>query len=203
MSQLPLWSGEFGTRYTETNNDLDFFNKRLPFWIRIMFSGVRIDSVLEIGCNRGHNLRVINEFAQTLKSRGYDPQWKLYGVEPNPVAAQLARESVPPATIWNQSAFDPIEGTFDLVFTSGVLCHMDNDECSRTLEVMAEHSNGLLLSAEYYCSLWRKRQYRQNAEIFMRPYDRIGQVCGWKILDCDQLPKSQGFDNVYFWLWQK
>src|SRR3990167_6865752 len=97
--QLDYWVGSIGDTYTEENNDVGYFNKRLRFWSNRLFT-LNIESILEVGCNRGHNLRLIKSFHLLLAK-----PIRLFGIEPNKSAAVMASEY---ATIANQSCLVPI-----------------------------------------------------------------------------------------------
>jgi len=56
--QLEVWEGEFGKAYTD-RNVIDW-RTRLPAFQQ-MLGGLPIKRVLEVGCNRGHNLVCLAE----------------------------------------------------------------------------------------------------------------------------------------------
>lgn len=76
-------------------------------------------SVLELGCGAGRNLAALRRrWALT----------RLYGVDINAQACAAAREAVPDATITEMDlyALDPTQpGAFDVLFTCGVLGHIE------------------------------------------------------------------------------
>ena len=51
--QVKVWEGEFGVAYTDRNT-IDY-RTRLPAF-RSILSELSIKQVLEVGCDRGHNL---------------------------------------------------------------------------------------------------------------------------------------------------
>ena len=56
--QLEVWQGEFGVAYTDRN--LVDWRLRLPAF-RQMLDGLSLQRIVEVGCNRGHNLVLLTE----------------------------------------------------------------------------------------------------------------------------------------------
>ena len=113
--QLTTWEGELGSAYTDRN--VVDWHARLPAFRR-MLEGLPIGRILEVGCNRGHNLLALLEFL------GQDCE--IVGVEPNPYALELARAASTKIGALSGHVGDiPFrDGYFDLVFTAGVLIHI-------------------------------------------------------------------------------
>jgi len=57
-NQLQAWKGDFGKAYTD-RNVIDW-QRRAPAFQK-MFEGLALDRVLEVGCNRGHNLPAVRQ----------------------------------------------------------------------------------------------------------------------------------------------
>ena len=71
--QLGAWSGEFGKQYTERNQIS--WEARKPHFEGIV-KGLSLGSVLEVGCNRGHNLVALQSIVGEGTAR--------VGIEPMP-----------------------------------------------------------------------------------------------------------------------
>lgn len=108
-TQLDAWRGDFGVAYTQRNQ---------PDW-RTRVEGFRrlipgdVTSVLEVGCNRGHNLLA-------LRALGIDVR----GVEPQDFARGIAENDgldVHDGTVYDTRCTN---NSFDLVLVSGVLTHV-------------------------------------------------------------------------------
>ena len=56
--QLQMWSGEFGKQYAD-RNPVDW-REVVPF-LQPIVEGLVLERVLEVGCNRGHNLVALRE----------------------------------------------------------------------------------------------------------------------------------------------
>lgn len=138
MKQLNRWKDSFGDEYTR-RNVIDW-RARVPIFERIM-GGLEIDSVLEVGCNRGHNLLAIYDIIGDRT---------IYGIEPNRYARSLAqREGL---DVIDGSVCDiPFkDGYFDLVFTYGVLIHVPEHLLPCALNELYTVSGQYILLAEYF-----------------------------------------------------
>ena len=92
--QLQHWSGEFGNEYTDRN--VEESSRRLPVFLEIL-SGLRLDRVLEVGCNRGYNLVTISELLSDVD---------LFAIEPNSYALDIAGRSSPRAKVLPGNVFE-------------------------------------------------------------------------------------------------
>ena len=140
--QSDIWSGDFGDDYTDRNK-INYRNNLKVFIdvITALKNKYHDYSVLEIGCNKGHNLTA-------LKFLGFK-QVNIIGVDINDYALRLAREdghNVINENILNLS-FD--NNTFDLVFTMGVLIHISPDDIDKAVKEMCRVSKKYILAMEY------------------------------------------------------
>ncbi|MHA1486641.1 MAG: hypothetical protein ACTSSC_05670, partial [Promethearchaeota archaeon] len=55
------WSGDFGIRYTIRNKIIP--GKLVPFYKKAL-KDLEVERILEVGCNRGHNLKAISYCGQ-------------------------------------------------------------------------------------------------------------------------------------------
>src|SRR5450755_1422866 len=111
-----FWAGEFGTAYTERNVPTP--TGRMPFFGDILRLAPGVRSVCELGANRGHNLIALQSL---------DPSLRVTGVELNPSAfSMLFSLSGVTAVQSSVQNYEPGE-RFDLVFTCGVLIHINPD----------------------------------------------------------------------------
>ena len=194
--QLEVWEGEFGTAYTDRN--LVDWRVRLPAF-RQMLEGLPIHSILELGCNRGHNL---------LALAGLLPEAEIVGLEPNRHALQIARASGSGFSALQGQALDiPFrDGTFDLVFTAGVLIHIPLDVLPAALKEIFRVSRRYVLAVEYYAEKETLIPYRGHDDLlwkrdFLRHYQAL----------CPELTLQRrghwgaedGFDRTHWWLMEK
>ena len=118
--QEEFWSGEFGDEYITRNSSADLLAANLHFFSHATSNMSTVNSVLEIGCNVGMNIRALNLLL---------PNTKVTGIEINKKAADIARTISSNNIIINDSvlSYNPSE-KYDLVFTKGVLIHINPDQ---------------------------------------------------------------------------
>src|SRR3990167_10812992 len=150
-SQLKHWTGQFGKTYTDRNNlgvqgmqDLakkNFGHSQSQLY-RQLFQGIRINTVLEVGCNVGYQLGILKKLK---------PNYKLTGVEPQAYALKLARKNYPQITFVKGNIFNlPFpDNSFDLVFTKGVLIHIHPQDLLRGLKEIHRVSKHFIAGLEY------------------------------------------------------
>lgn len=196
--QLEYWQGKFGDEYIKRNSDLRLFSKRRPFFKKLLSAHPDISSILEVGCNIGGNLHVL----QSINS-----QLRLSGIEPNEQAVKAAQKNLPKALISHTTVFDVRgENLYDLVFTSGVLIHIADKDFKKALQTINRLSRKYILSIEYYASARQPIQYRDLTDaLFKRPYDKEWLAINKQltIIDSGFLDMSSGFDNCHWWLFKK
>lgn len=196
--QLDAWRGEFGCAYTDRN--VEDWRVRLPVFTSIV-EGFPIRSALEVGCNRGHNLIA---FANLL---GEDAQ--VVGIEPNRHAQRIARASSDRISVLEGNAYDlPFkDGTFDLVFTAGVLIHVSLADLPCALSEIHRVSKRHILALEYFAEEETVIPYRGNDELlwkrnFLKHYQM--QFPDLQLRREGFLgPEKQSWDSHTWWLLEK
>lgn len=195
--QLDYWRGKFGDDYILRNSGMDVFYRRKKFFERIV-KETNPTTILEIGCNIGGNLKIISEI---------DPEIQLFGIEPNKKALEIARKNSPNAKITEKSVFElSKKSKFDLVFTSGVLIHIADNDLKKALVKIYEASLKYILAIEYYALERITIPYRGLSDaLFKRPYDMeyLNLFPNLGVIHQGFLTKSQGFDDCIFWLFEK
>ena len=157
--QLSVWGDEFGKAYTD-RNVIDW-RTRLPAFQQ-MLDELPIKRVLEVGCNRGHNLVALAELL------GEDTE--VVGVEPNQYALELARASSVKVAALHGHAFDlPFkDGYFDLVFTAGVLIHIPLADLPTALTEIYRVSKRYILAIEYFAEEETVIHYRDHDDLLWK-----------------------------------
>ena len=192
-----LWSGEFGDQYVDRNAAAD--EGRRPFWVERM-EKLRPSSVLEIGCNVGGNLVWIAEAV------GGE---RVAGVDVNEKALNILRERVPGVDAREASATAlPFEdGSFDLVFTTGVLIHQDPGALEQVMREIVRVSGRYVLCGEYYAEELTEVPYRgQEGALFKRDFGGLYQELfpELELVDEGFLPRGEGsWDDVTWWVFEK
>jgi pseudaminic acid biosynthesis-associated methylase len=142
VDEEALWRGSFGDRYTERNRRTDLIASDTALFTRILAQAPGVASVLELGSNVGLNLSAI---------AGILPDASLSAVEINERAAEDLRKRLPDVDLHVTSilGFDPAS-TWDLVFTKGVLIHIDPARLPHVYELMYRATSRYVVVAEYY-----------------------------------------------------
>ncbi|WP_323147794.1 pseudaminic acid biosynthesis-associated methylase [Pseudomonas oryzihabitans] len=161
-AQERFWQGEFGDAYVDRNAGAAAVASSLAFFGRALARAGTLDSVLELGSNRGLNLQAL---------RALLPHAQLQGVELNGKACTLAR-ALEVAEIWEGSLFDyAVTAAFDLAFTKGVLIHLPPDLLPAAYDKLYQASKRFILVAEYYNPTPVEVSYRGHAErLFKRDF---------------------------------
>jgi pseudaminic acid biosynthesis-associated methylase len=164
--QTREWTGGFGKEYTERNTftpaDLDgLYDRNYGITRRALnrrfLEGIpRCAHILEVGCNVGNQLLVLQEMGFA----------NLFGIEIQSYALERARSRVPEAKFTQASALAiPYpDQNFDLVFTSGVLIHIAPPNVPVALAEIHRCAKTWVWGSEYYRghnSLLWKTDYAQ------------------------------------------
>ena len=158
--QRKIWMGSFGDDYIDRSLSVESVNKRfieqkgisLENIITNFFSDIdRNCSILELGCNVGLNLSI-------LKKMGFK---KLSGVEINEKAYEIAKTNHPEIKFYNSSIeeFNPNQ-KFDLVFTAGVLIHINPKTIPNVISKIIKLTNKFIFGLEYYSEETVEISYR-------------------------------------------
>lgn len=162
--QEAFWAGEFGKEYISRNTlTPEALASRLALWADILKRcRAPLTSILELGANVGINLQAL---------RLLSPNARLTGVEINPTAADLLRQWGQ-AQVVESSLFDfKPDQEWDLVFTSGVLIHLDPAKLPEAYALMARTSARFVCCIEYYNPSPVSVPYRDNQEkLFKRDF---------------------------------
>lgn len=140
-AQEAFWSGQGGTDYIGRNKRIDT-SSRLHFFSRVLRRAPGVASVLELGANIGLNLHALHALL---------PEAHIEAVEINPDAAASLRRLPFLAQAHQASllSFTPSRA-FDLVFTRGVLIHIEPARLPDVYDLMHRASSRYLLVAEYF-----------------------------------------------------
>jgi pseudaminic acid biosynthesis-associated methylase len=194
--QLDAWQGRFGAEYTD-RNAIDW-RVRLPaFWE--MVGGLDVRRVLEVGCNRGHNLVALRKIL--------GDEAELAGVEPNPHALELAR-ATGAAEFHGGTVYElPFaDGSSDLVFTAGVLIHIPPEKLPAALAELHRCSRRYLLAVEYAAEEETVVPYRGHGDLlwkrdFLKEYQT--HFSDLRLVRQGFWGKEHGFDRTTWWLLEK
>lgn len=203
---LQQWKGNFGNEYISRN---ELSEKEIDDIARAfakIIGSLKLDTVLEVGSNIGNKLCAINKI--------FKGSVDTFGVEPNKKAFEKLNarsQMMNLAKAFNCDAFNiPLEdNSIDLVFTSGVLIHINPKDLDRALDEIFRISSKYIFCAEYFSHEPEEKTYRgQDGLLFKRDFgayylDRFG-----KKLDCIDYGflwqrEYSVFDNLNWWLFKK
>lgn len=167
--QEQVWSGKFGEDYTQRNTytfeEVEKFYHGLYGMTRTemnrqFLEGLKIDRILEVGCNTGNQLIV-------LQKSGFQ---NLYGIELTPYAVGIAKRRTEGINIIQGSAFDiPFKDNyFDMVFTSGVLIHISPDDIEKVIREIYRCSKRYIWGFEYFSDSYTTVNYRGNNDLLWK-----------------------------------
>ncbi len=170
--QLDTWTSEFGQAYTERNNlSLDDMDRTFAEQFGVAKSAIYRDlvgpdrlptgKVLEVGCNIGLQLRLLERA---------NPGLEYHGLEPQGYAIDRAREHAPNMHFHPGTAFAlPFpDGAFDLVMTHGVLIHIHPGDLPKALAEICRVSRRFVLAHEYYAPTTVEISYRGKAGLLWK-----------------------------------
>ncbi len=191
-----LWSGAFGDAYAKRNRNAGL--RRAQFWTEFL-SQFPVQSVLEIGCNLGGNLRWL---AASLQPNN------IYGVDVNRHALQQLRETLPDirAILAQARALPFGDGRFELVFTMGVLIHQPEVTLPVVMAEAVRCSGRFILCGEYFADSTTEIAYRgQPGALFKRNYGALYQQMfpTLQLRAKGFLGREQGWDDVTYWVFEK
>ena len=195
--QLKIWQGDFGDAYTE-RNPVDW-RIRMPAFQQ-MLAGLSIERVLEVGCNRGHNLIALAELL--------DEDCEIVGLEPNQSAWLLSRDSSPNVGVLRGDVSDLCfrDRYFDLVFTVGVLIHVSLIDLTLAMSELYRVSRRYILAVEYFSESETSIYYRGHNELLWKR-DFLNhfrtQFPDLNLIRSGVWGSGDGFDNHHWWLLQK
>ncbi len=160
--QSLTWKSDFGKEYTDRNPltieamdkvyMLRFGKTRSEFNRQFLGNLDRSIRILEVGANVGSQL-------QGLQGMGFE---NLYGIELQSYAIERAKENSRNMNFIQGSAFDipHKEGSFDLVFTSGVLIHFSPRDLIIAMDEIHRSSKRYIWGFEYWAENHTEIDYR-------------------------------------------
>ena len=157
------WYGDFGIRYTLRNKIIP--EKLIPFYKKIL-KGIEVEKILEVGCNRGHNLIAIS----------YCGQYDLYGIDINPYSILVARDNKEiNFALGNISDILYKDNYFDLVMIVGVLIHINPENLKEAIAEVLRVSKKYFLMMEYNYDFeeFERIPYRENVGLWRGNFKKL------------------------------
>ena len=139
--QADFWAGEFGVPYISRNSSQELLATNVRLFSDVLRSMQPVpSSILELGANIGMNYLALKHLV---------PAAGFTGVEVNKTAASKLRELGAEVFHTSIEEFES-DATFDLVFTKGVLIHLNPQSLADTYQKMYSYSRKFIVIAEYY-----------------------------------------------------
>ncbi len=139
--QERFWASQFGDHYSDRNQGEAIVATDTALFAKILSCTKSVDSLIEFGANTGLNLIAI---------RRLRPDMELSAIEINTRAVSLL-ELIKGIKVYAISILDFEPDTLrDLVFTKGVLIHMNPDMLPRVYDKLYQTSRRYICLAEYY-----------------------------------------------------
>ena len=161
--QEKFWAGEFGDEYVLRNDGEDLVTANIAVFSDVLKATSDVKSIVELGCNRGLNLRALSRI---------NKNFELCGYEINANAAKIASD-LNVADIHNCTIIPPISSAkkYDLSFTKGVLIHINPDELRNVYQNLFDLSSRYIMVCEYYNPSPVTVNYRGNVDrLFKRDF---------------------------------
>ena len=195
MGNERLWAGEFGDVYLE-RNQVDW-QKRIPFF-KLVHNYTKPDSLFELGCSAGWNLRAF---------RAIDPSMTLEGIDLNEKAIAQATAELPSAYVRVGTMVPgctPV-ATYDVVLTCGVLIHLLPDECQDIMAQLAKMANKFVVAIEYGALEETEVEYRgESGALWRRPFGMMYRELGLQTVWGQPLGPDDGFgEGCTAWVMKK
>ena len=200
--QENFWATTYATDYIKKNSSFD--NQVGAEAWKKMLKGTQgeIKNFLECGCNIGRNIdqikMVLPEAVPSIIEIS-EPAFKF-------VTSQHEFKHAFNVAILD-SAFD--DASFDLVFTTGVLIHINPDQLLQHMEKMFRYSNKYILMGEYFNRTPVSIEYQgEKDKLFKRDFGKLFiENFDVKLVDYGflwgHIYDPAGFDDVTWWLFEK
>lgn len=199
--QQKFWAKTYANEYIEKNSQFDR-EKGVAAWKLMLEKVGPINSILECGCNIGRNIDFLNVVL---------PRANKSIIEISQPAFEFVCSRHDLEHAFNGAIEDANfeQGSFDLVFTIGVLIHIHPDNLLKNMERMYMLSSGYILMGEYFNRTPIMLEYQgQKDKLFKRDFGKLFiENFPVELVDhgflWGHLYDSAGFDDITWWLFKK
>lgn len=200
--QEKFWADKYASDYIKKNSQFD--NKLgADAWAKMLNkAGGEVGSYLECGCNIGRNI----------------DQLKIVLPQATPSIIEISESAFNFVTSRHnfehafkgailESKFE--DGSFDLVFTMGVLIHINPDQLLAHMERMYKYSKKYILIGEYFNRTPTSIEYQgETDKLFKRDFGKLFiKSFEVKLIDYGflwgHIYDDAGFDDITWWLFEK
>lgn len=199
--QEQFWAEKYAEEYIARNSSFDHA-KGAEAWQLMLRETTGIATYLECGCNIGRNIAQLG--------LAY-PQFIPSIIEISPPAFKFVTSQHEFAHAFNgailESNFE--KNSFDLVFTMGVLIHINPDQLLEHMKKMFDYSRKYILMGEYFNRTPTSIEYRgERDRLFKRDFGKLfienfdASLVDYGFL-WGHLYDEAGFDDITWWLFEK
>jgi N-acylneuraminate cytidylyltransferase len=200
--QEHFWATTYALGYIEKNKTFDHRLGAQAWSLMLRATGGKIASYLECGCNIGRNI-------EQLKLALPDAQPSVIEISEPAFKYVTARHRF--AHAFNGAILDAdfADRSFDLVFTMGVLIHINPDQLLEHMAKMFSYSSRYVLFGEYFSRTPATIEYQgETNKLFKRDFGKLFiENFPVKLLDYGflwgHLYDAAGFDDITWWLFEK
>ena len=175
--QETFWAGSFGDEYADRNSGLEAMAANLAYFSQILNRTQRIESIIEFGANIGLNMEALRELR---------PVAELSAIEINQKAI-IELKKIKELKVYPQSILEfNADYQRDLVFTKGVLIHIDPNSLANVYDLMYQTSRRYICIGEYYNPTPVEVRYRGNQDkLFKRDFagEMIDRFSDLRLID--------------------
>lgn len=198
---LNFWKDEYKEEYMKKNASFDTV-KGIEAWKKMLRKSENIKSIIECGCNIGRNI----DFLQQI-----DSNFDISAIDVNETAINFVKNQYNISDTFvgriEDSNFD--KNYFDLVFTMGVLIHVDPEELYANAEKIVGMSKKYVLVGEYFNRTPTMITYQGKENLlFKRDFGSFFlENFELEVIDYGFLwgyfYDNAGFDDFTWWLFKK
>lgn len=199
--QEEFWATTYAQDYIEKNSKFDHA-LGAEAWSAILNKAEGVQNYLECGCNIGRNIEQIKLAKPALRA-------SIIEISKPAFSFVTARNEFDQA--FNGAILDSKfeQASFDLVFTMGVLIHINPDQLLQHMEKMVAYSKKYVLIGEYFNRTPTMLEYQgQKEKLFKRDFGKLMlENFDLKLVDYGflwgHLYDAAGFDDITWWLFEK
>ena len=175
--QETFWAGSFGDEYADRNRGPEAMAANLAYFSQILNRTQRIESIIEFGANIGLNMEALRKLR---------PVAELSAIEINQKAI-IELKKIKELKVYPQSILEfNADYQRDLVFTKGVLIHIDPNSLTNVYDLMYQTSRRYICIGEYYNPTPVEVRYRGNQDkLFKRDFagEMIDRFSDLRLID--------------------
>ncbi len=200
--QERFWAQTYANEYIKKNSEFDHKLGSEAWGLMLHKTAGEVSNYLECGCNVGRNIQQIRRILPNAKPSIIEISKPAYDF----VMANHNFQEAYNGAILN-SNFE--KSYFDLVFTVGVLIHINPNQLLDHMRKMYEYSANYILIGEYFNRTPMSVEYQgEEDKLFKRDFGKLF-IENFDVMLIDygflwgHIYESAGFDDITWWLFKK